>query len=130
MIRGSFLDKGPAVEPGIPAALHPLPENASTDRLGLAEWIMDTGNPLTARVTVNRFWEKIFGRGLVETSEDFGTQGQPPTHPELLDYLALRFVESGWSMKLPTIKSVAGTIFRTEMMMSSMAAMSLLLVIC
>ena len=99
MIRGSFLDKGPAVEPGIPTSLHPLPENASTDRLGLAEWIVDAENPLTARVTVNRFWEKIFGRGLVETSEDFGTQGQPPTHPELLDYLALRFVEGGWSMK-------------------------------
>ena len=112
MIRGSFLDKGPAVEPGIPAALHPLPEDASTDRLGLAEWIMDTDNPLTARVTVNRFWEKIFGRGLVETSEDFGTQGQPPTHPELLDYLALRFVESGWSMKALLREIVTSATYR------------------
>ena len=99
MIRGSFLNKGPAVEPGIPASLHPLPENTPADRLGLAQWLMDSNNPLTARVTVNRFWEKIFGRGLVETSEDFGTQGQPPTHPELLDYLALRFMDRGWSMK-------------------------------
>ncbi|MEE2780704.1 MAG: PSD1 and planctomycete cytochrome C domain-containing protein [Planctomycetota bacterium] len=99
MIRGSFLDKGPVVEAGVPASLHPLPEDAPVNRMGLAHWIMDTSNPLTARVTVNRFWEKIFGRGLVETSEDFGTQGQPPTHPELLDYLALRFTENGWSMK-------------------------------
>jgi len=99
MIRGSFLDKGPVVEAGVPASLHPLPEDAPVNRMGLAHWIMDTNNPLTARVTVNRFWEKIFGRGLVETSEDFGTQGQPPTHPELLDYLALRFTENGWSMK-------------------------------
>ena len=87
------------VEAGVPASLHPLPEDAPVNRMGLAHWIMDTNNPLTARVTVNRFWEKIFGRGLVETSEDFGTQGQPPTHPELLDYLALRFTENGWSMK-------------------------------
>ena len=99
MIRGSFLDKGSVVEPGVPAALHPLPENASIDRMGLAQWIMDAKNPLTARVTVNRFWEKIFGRGLVETSEDFGTQGQPPSHPELIDYLAMRFMDGGWSMK-------------------------------
>ena len=99
MIRGSFLDKGPLVEAGVPAALHPLPENVPVDRMSLARWIMDSSNPLTARVTVNRFWEKIFGRGLVETSEDFGTQGQPPTHPELLDYLALSFIDKDWSMK-------------------------------
>jgi len=106
MIRGSFLDKGPKVSAGVPASLHPLPEGAPMNRLGLAQWLIDKKNPLTARVMVNRFWEKMFGRGLVATSEDFGTQGVPPTHPKLLDRMAVEFMEQGWSMK-DLVKQIA-----------------------
>jgi hypothetical protein len=112
MIRGSFLDKGPLVEANVPEALHPLPAGAPKNRMGLAQWLVDRDNPLTARVTVNRFWEKIFGRGLVETSEDFGTQGQPPSHPELLDSLAVDFMQSGWSMKDLVRKIVTSSTYR------------------
>jgi hypothetical protein len=84
---------------GVPAALHPLPESALPNRLGLARWLVSAENPLTARVVMNRSWEQFFGRGIVETSEDFGSQGARPTHPELLDWLATEFVEKKWSMK-------------------------------
>jgi hypothetical protein len=99
--RGNFRDKGAIVTPGVPAAFHPLPvaKESTPNRLGLAHWIVDRQNPLTARVAVNRIWEELFGTGLVATSEDFGTQGDPPSHPGLLDYLAWQFMESGWSQK-------------------------------
>ncbi|HZN11029.1 MAG TPA: DUF1549 and DUF1553 domain-containing protein, partial [Blastocatellia bacterium] len=97
--RGSFLSKGEKVYAGTPAALHPFPESQPYNRLGLARWLVDGNNPLVARVTVNRFWEQIFGRGIVETSEDFGSQSAPPSHPELLDYLATEFVGQKWSVK-------------------------------
>ena len=97
--RGSFMDKGEQVYAGVPAALHPLPEDQMPNRLGLAHWLVDQENPLTARVAVNRAWESFFGRGIVETSEDFGTQGSPPSHPELLDWLATEFLEQGWRAK-------------------------------
>ena len=98
-IRGSFLSKGEKVYAGVPAALSPLAEDEMPNRLGLARWLVDEDNPLTARVTVNRYWEAFFGRGIVETCEDFGTQGERPSHPELLDWLATEFMQRGWSMK-------------------------------
>ncbi len=98
-VRGQFLSKGEVVYAAVPAALNPLPENALPNRLGLARWLASKDNPLTARVEVNRIWEQYFGRGIVETSEDFGTQGERPTHPELLDWLAVEFMDKGWSMK-------------------------------
>ena len=96
--RGSFLSPGKKVEPGVPAALG-SPKVQPRDRLELAAWLVSADNPLTARVTVNRLWELHFGRGIVETSEDFGSQGDLPTHPELLDYLATELVRQGWSLK-------------------------------
>ena len=97
--RGSFLSKGDLVYADVPSALNPLPKSVMPNRLGLAEWLVSEDNPLTARVTVNRLWETILGRGIVETSEDFGTQGDAPSHPELLDWLATEFMSKGWSVK-------------------------------
>ena len=80
-IRGAFTSLGDKVCSGVPAALNPMVDDQMPNRLGLAEWLVSEDNPLTARVAVNRLWEQLFGRGIVETSEDFGTQGTPPTHP-------------------------------------------------
>ena len=100
LIRGDFLRKGERVFPDTPALLPKLPESAtSRTRLDLARWLVRRENPLTARVTVNRVWARYFGRGLVETENDFGQQGTPPTHPELLDWLAVEFMDHGWSLK-------------------------------
>ena len=95
--RGVHTDPGPAVQPGTPAVLPPAPE--AKTRLDLARWLVSPENPLTARVTVNRWWGELFGQGLVRTPEDFGLKGERPTHPELLDWLAVRFMQDGWSMK-------------------------------
>ena len=97
--RGEFLQTEDAVEPGVPAILNPMPPGAKRDRMGLALWIVDPENPLTARVTVNRIWSKYFGRGIVSTVDDFGMMGEAPSHPELLDWLATEFIRQGWSMK-------------------------------
>ncbi len=97
--RGEYLQPTDLVTPGIPAFLIPLAAGASRDRLAFARWLVSPENPLTARVTVNRQWAAFFGRGLVKTTEDFGYQGEVPTHPELLDWLAVEFVKQGWSLK-------------------------------
>ena len=98
-LGGDFTRKGAVVTPGAPSVLPPLPVKEKPTRLDLAKWIVDPKNPLTARVTVNRLWQAYFGLGLVETDNDFGTQGTLPSHPELLDWLASEFVARNWSMK-------------------------------
>jgi hypothetical protein len=99
MLGGDFTRKGAAVQPRTPAVLPSLEVKGNPTRLDLARWIVDPRNPLTARVLVNRMWERYFGLGLVETENDFGTQGTPPSHPELLDWLASEVVARGWSLK-------------------------------
>ncbi len=99
-LRGDFLRPGAAVQPDVPDVLPPLTaRGVRPDRLDFALWLVDADNPLTARVTVNRIWQRHFGQGLVTTENDFGTQGDPPTHPELLDWLARQFMAGGWSQK-------------------------------
>lgn len=98
LVRGDVKSKGPAVTPAWPAVFGDLPKGDSDrSRLDLAQWMVSDPHPLTARVWVNRIWQWHFGRGLVETSSDFGTQGTPPSHPELLDFLASELIDSGWS---------------------------------
>ncbi len=97
--RGDFQQQTKGVDPGTPSVLHDFQDDWSPDRLGLARWLASPENPLVARVTVNRLWAEVFGEGIVRTEEDFGTQGERPTHPELLDWLAVEFVENDWSVK-------------------------------
>jgi len=97
--RGNYLDLGEEVVEGVPAVFAPLSANASRDRLTLARWLVGSDNPLTARVVANRYWEQIFGVGIVATSEEFGAQGDLPSHPELLDWLAANLVETRWDLK-------------------------------
>ena len=97
--RGEFLQPTERVEPGALAAIAPFPETLPKNRVGFARWLVSPSNPLTARVTVNRQWQAFFARGLVRTTEDFGFQGEVPSHPELLDWLAVEFMKQGWSLK-------------------------------
>jgi hypothetical protein len=109
--KGNYLTPGEEVTPATLKEFHPAPEG-KIDRLALSKWIVDPENPLTARVAVNRFWSQLFGRGLVESEEDFGTQGTLPSHPELLDWLAVDFRESGWDVKRLLKLIVSSTAYR------------------
>ncbi|TWU34238.1 PSD1 and planctomycete cytochrome C domain-containing protein [Novipirellula artificiosorum] len=98
-IRGNYLSKGEEVHESTPQAFHPLSDPTSPDRLDLAKWLVDPENPLTARVIANRHWEQLFGIGIVESSEEFGSQGELPSHPQLLDWMAVELQENGWDLK-------------------------------
>ncbi|MBI1318197.1 MAG: DUF1553 domain-containing protein [Candidatus Hydrogenedens sp.] len=97
--RGDFLQRAEKVEPGVPAFLNPMPDDMPPNRLALARWATDRQAPTTARAFVNRVWQHLFGVGLVDTPSDLGSQGSPPSHPELLDWLAVEFMDSGWDIK-------------------------------
>ncbi|MEW6304644.1 MAG: PSD1 and planctomycete cytochrome C domain-containing protein [Verrucomicrobiota bacterium] len=99
LIRGAYDKPGAKVGVGVPASLNPLPDGAPTNRLGLAQWLVSPMNPLTARVIVNRYWQAYFGAGIVRSSENFGSQAELPSHPELLDWLATEFIRTGWNVK-------------------------------
>lgn len=112
LMRGAYDKRGEKVTAATPAFLPALAEGAPHNRLGLARWLVDPSNPLTARVTVNRFWQSYFGAGLVRTVEDFGSQGEPPSHPELLDWLATEFIRTGWDVKLMQKRIVMSATYR------------------
>ena len=113
--RGNWLVKGEEVKPGVPESLNDFPEGQPSNRLGFARWLFSEDNPLTARTAVNRFWEQIFGYGIVETLEDFGTQGATPTNQELLDWLALRFMKDyRWSVKKLLKEIVMSATYRQD----------------
>jgi hypothetical protein len=112
-VRGNWLVKGEEVQSGVPQTMNPLPKNAPANRLSMARWLVDPQNPLTARVAVNRFWEQLFGAGIVETLEDFGSQGMKPSHAELLDWMALDFMhQQQWSIKKMLKQMVLSATYR------------------
>jgi hypothetical protein len=112
LARGQYDRPQERVEAGVPAVLPPMPADAKADRLALARWLVDRQHPLTARVIVKRFWHHYFGQGLVGTLNDFGSQGEPPSHPELLDWLAVEFMESGWDIKALGRLIVTSAVYR------------------
>ncbi|MCL4202914.1 MAG: DUF1553 domain-containing protein [Pirellulaceae bacterium] len=112
LARGAYDAPGEQVQPAAPTSILPFDPELPRNRLGLARWLTDPRHPLTARVAVNRFWQTLFGRGLVTTPDDFGSQGQLPTHPELLDWLAVSFVESGWDVKATIKRMVMSSTYR------------------
>jgi uncharacterized protein DUF1553/uncharacterized protein DUF1549/concanavalin A-like lectin/glucanase superfamily protein/cytochrome c len=112
LTRGEYDKRGEEVGAVIPAFLSPFPKNASMNRLGYAQWLTAPDHPLTARVTVNRIWQSLFGRGLVKTAEDFGSQGERPLYPELLDYLAMKFIQGGWNVKALVQEIVTSQTYR------------------
>lgn len=119
LTKGDFLNPGEVVEPGLPTAFHRLSDDASPDRLAVARWLTHPDNPLTARVAVNRFWAQLFGTGLVETEEDFGTQGELPSHPALLDWLAVEFQDAlKWDMKALLRQIVTSATYRQAAVVS------------
>src|SRR5262249_11789789 len=112
LVRGAYDKPGEKVSPGVPATLPPLPKDCPNNRFGFARWLVDPSNPLTACVAVNRFWQMYFGAGLVKTVEDFGSQGEWPSHPEFLDWLATEFIRSGWDIKAMQKKIVTSATYR------------------
>src|SRR5262249_26795758 len=112
MNKGNYLDPGEKVDPGLPGHFHPLQNGTALNRLGVAKWLMSPDNPLTARVAVNRFWAQLFGVGLVRTEEDFGSQGEFPSHPELLDWLAVEYMRLGWDTKALLRQIVTSATYR------------------
>jgi hypothetical protein len=118
-VRGDFLNKGKEVTAGLPAAFHPAPEGEPLNRLALAHWLLDPKNPLTARVTVNRYWEQIFGTALMESPEDWGIRSKMPVHPELLDWLAVEFREKDWDVKRLLKLMVMSSTYRQSSRVSS-----------
>ncbi len=114
LVRGVWDKKGDKVTQDVPAAIAPWPEGEPRNRLGLAHWIASTDNPLTARVFVNHVWQMFFGAGLVRTPDDFGLQGERPTHPELLDWLAVDFMEHGWDIKHLVTRIVTSATYRQD----------------
>jgi len=111
-IRGEYHNHGEKVTPGVPAIFPPLEKQKDPDRLDFAKWLVSRDHPLTARVTVNRYWQLLFGKGLVKTTEDFGSQGNLPTHPGLLDWLAVDFMEHGWDIKRTLKQLVMSVTYR------------------
>ncbi len=120
--RGEFLQSEEVVEAGVPEFLHPLRSGEPPSRLALARWLVDRDNPLVARVVVNRQWQALFGRGIVRTLGDFGSQGSPPSHPKLLDWLAVEFMERGWSLKKLHRLMVLSSTYRQSAVVTEEAA--------
>ena len=112
--RGDYRNKTDKISPGVPAVLSALPQDAPRNRLGLAKWLVAPSNPLVARVAVNRYWQMYFGLGIVKTSENFGVQGEPPVHPELLDWLATEFIRTGWDVKAMQRLIVTSATYRQQ----------------
>jgi hypothetical protein len=123
LTRGEYDKRGEEVGPRTPDFLPPMPKGAPMNRLGLAKWLTAPEHPLTARVTVNRLWQNLFGRGLVKNTEDFGSQGERPLYPELIDYLAQRFIESGWDLKALVKEIVLSQVYQQQSI-STPAAMA------
>ncbi|MBI1840381.1 MAG: PSD1 domain-containing protein [Verrucomicrobia bacterium] len=111
-VRGDYRNKGDRVTAGVPHVLPPLPSQGKTNRLALAQWLTSSNHPLLSRVTVNRLWASLFGLGIVKTGNEFGTQGEQPTHPELLDWMAKDFMDSGWSVKRTLKKIMMSATYR------------------
>jgi hypothetical protein len=117
--RGDYRNPAEKVTPGVPAMLPPPPKDAAPNRLTLARWLVDPANPLTARVAVNQYWQMYFGTGIVKTTEDFGSQGEPPSNPELLDWLATEFLRSGWDVRAMQRLIVTSAAYRQSSKASS-----------